>query len=174
MSNAIPDDILNIIFNFIPYKDKINYHQICKAFNTNYKNLLQSTLKIQHFYRCRKLPDMYLNVGDKCLDFSRQEYIDKEYDLYYNINQQYNWVINYDEWTPKLVYRFYIAKYPEDLLETYIKFFCSTRIRPGGILSSDRRSWIENNKERKKNRKYLWDYFNENQISVQEIMEYGW
>ena len=173
MSNAIPDDILNIIFYFIPYKDKINYHQVCKAFNTNYKNLLLSTLKIQHFYRCRKLPDMYLNVGDKCLDFSRQEYIDEEYDLYYNINQPYNWVINYDEWTPKLVYRFYIAKYPEELLETYINFFCSTRIRPRGV-SSDRTLWIENNKERKKNRKYLWDYFNENQISVQEIMEYGW
>lgn len=166
MSNAIPDDILNIIFYFIPYKDKINYHQVCKAFNSNYKILLQSTLKIQHFYRCRKLPDMYLNVGDKCIDFSREEY-----NLLHN--QQCIWNINYDEWTPKLVYRFYIAKYPEELLETYINFFCSTRIRPRGV-SSDRSLWVENNKERKKNRKYLWDYFNENQISVQEIMEYGW
>lgn len=165
---SIPDDILNLIFNFISYKDKVNYHQVCKAFYTNYKNLLQSITKLQLFYRKKRLPDIYLNIGDKCRYFSRQQLIDEQHNLLYN--QHYNPTIDYNAWTPKLVYRFYIAKYPEEILETYIRYFCSKR----GRHSADRNTWIENNKDRKKNRKYLWDYFNDNKITVREILEYGW
>ena len=153
----IPNDILNLIYNFIPITEIQKSALICKSFHNNFKRQYNACNIIQKYYKKYRIPKNYLNK---------------------NSNNRYNHYIelNYDDWNNKMLYRYYLLHYPISLIYLYPKSVLNIYSRTDGVIDRWNKIniWIKDNNDMKKNKRYLRKFFIDNKISSKEIFMAGW
>jgi hypothetical protein len=164
-------DVITHIYNFIPYLDRNITTIICTDFNHLYNIDITRIKRLQSFYRRKRIPDIYLRVGNICLNKNTVELLELEQET------TFTYPLDYEIWSAKLLYRFFIAKYPANLLEQYISNLTKTLTNNYSTNYSNKVkliNWIDEHKNEIKNRRYLRNLFNDNDISVKNIMYSGW
>jgi len=128
----IPNDILNLIYNFIPITEIQKSALICKSFHNNFKRQYNACNIIQKYYKKYRIPKNYLNK---------------------NSNNKYNHYIelNYDDWNNKMLYRYYLLHYPISLIYLYPKSVLNIYSRTDGVIDRWNKIniWIKDNNDMK-------------------------
>jgi|SaaInlV_150m_DNA_4_1039716.scaffolds.fasta_scaffold04827_3 hypothetical protein len=160
MDKYIPNDILHLIYDFIPYKYKIKTSNVCLIFNNRYMIDIKKIKCIQKIYKKNRLSHQYLFNAD------------------INCYNHYQYDLDYNDWNIIKLYRYYIIHYPFNLINLYTKSILRMYQNGYNGNSNNRREkiqqWINNNNNRKKNRRYLKDFFLDNNITTKEIFDAGW
>lgn len=157
--SIIPEDILRVIYNYVPLESTSNIAFSNKFFLNLYKIDLKKIVKIQNFYKKNRVPNTYLE------DANLMKYLQQGY--YFNPD--------YNDWNRFLVYRYYIAKYDFPYLIKYPEFLTNKAIEDN-VRKNQINTWINNNLPPYQNRtrRDIMNFFVKNEITSEEIFFAGW
>jgi hypothetical protein len=155
----LPDDLIREIYGILTFPMKEKSQLLCKLTNNLYKDEIKKIKKIQSFYRQHKIDEDYL------LNAGKEKY------------KSFSTNIDHNDWDSKLLYRFYLAKYPEEQLYGFPDFLVKKMYNNH---DSERKiqliSWLQENPApvEERNRRFISRFFRENQITSREILITGW
>ena len=155
---SLSDDILEYIYDIVPYKDRHNLAKTDAIFKKLFQKDIANIILIQRFYKKYKIDDEYmLNAG-----------LDK-----YN---NYNHNVDYNDWNDNLMHRYYLAKYEDRYLKPYPEFLTNKAIHDP-VKKQEALNWIQNNLDsdpNKRRRRDIYKFFKDNNINSEELLFAGW
>lgn len=155
----LPFDMHYVIYNYLLFDDKIKIILLDMEFKELWnRDIKNATIIKKYLLKYCKIDDDYLNNPIQSTP---------------SPIQNNNLTVYHDNYDKNKVYRYYIQKYPIDSLLNYPEFLTNKSISDV-VKKNNCINWINNNLNKKRNRRDIYEFFKQNDITVKEIFNAGW